>query len=305
MYFILIVNSNFLDGSSKNISFMLKTAHDSEMFRQLMQIHNVFIAESDVYREVLPEFEEMYREVGLDVTFGAQSYKLTVDQPYILLEDLSQRQFKNMNRLEGLDVEHTKAVLAKLALWHAASAVRVANKGPYKDSLREGFMKENCREMMKTMFQSMFDIFMECAKSYEGIDEAYEAMVACRATMMDDFMKVIEEEKREFCVLNHGDCWANNVMFQHDAFGNIRETYLVDFQTPRYGSPAQDLYYFLLSSTKYELKVKQFDYFIKFYHDCLVENLKLLNYSKKVPTLKDLHISLYKFGAWGKHNILN
>lgn len=103
----------------------------------------------------------------------------------------------------------------------------------------------------------------------------------------------------EFNVLNHGDCWSNNVMFQYDAFGKIKETYLIDYQLPKYGTPAQDLYYFLLSSTRYELKLSKFDYFIKYYHDHLCENLKLLNYPKKMPTLRDLHIMLYKYGIWG------
>lgn len=279
---------------------MMKTAHDSEIFRQMMQIHDVFVTESEIYREVIPEFEQMYREVGLEVTFGAKSYSLDVQSPYILLEDLSPRGFKNENRLEGLDMEHTKAVLNKLAQWHAASAVRVANKGPYKPELCMGFLKESAREMMRSMFEGLWSIFIECAKSYEGIDEYLGAMITAKDKFMEEFLRLAEDEKRDFCVLNHGDCWANNVMFQHDAFGKIKETYLVDFQTPRYGTPAQDLYYFLISSTKYELKTKQFDYFVKYYHDRLVEYLKLLNYSKKIISLKDLHILLYKYGMWGK-----
>uniref|UniRef100_A0A1I8PNS0 CHK kinase-like domain-containing protein n=1 Tax=Stomoxys calcitrans TaxID=35570 RepID=A0A1I8PNS0_STOCA len=295
----LIIEVELRDGSSKNMSYMLKTAHDSVYFRQMMQFHNVFAVESDVYREVLPEFEEMYREAGVEIKFGANSYDLTVEEPYILLEDLATRGFKNMNRLEGLDMEHVHAVLSKMAQWHAASAVRVANKGPYKQSLSSGFMKEGAREMMKAMFDGMFKIFLQCAKSFEGSEEYYETMNANSDKLVDDFIKLAEQEKKEFCVLNHGDCWSNNVMFQHDAFGKVKETYFVDFQGPRYGSPAQDLYYFLLSSAKYEIKIKNFDHFIKFYHDCLVRNLTLLNYSQKVPTLRDLHILLYKSGLWG------
>ncbi|XP_075148827.1 uncharacterized protein LOC142222531 [Haematobia irritans] len=295
----LVVDVELNDGSSKNISFMMKTAHDSEFFRQMMSFHNAFQVESDVYREILPEFEEMYKEAGVEVKFGAISYDLAVDHPYILLEDLSTRGFKNMNRLEGLDMDHIKAVLSKLAQWHAASAVRVANKGPYKETLDSGFIKEGARDMMKGMFDGMFKIFLQCAKSYAGVEEYWEAMNRNCEHMIDNFFKVAQEEKQGFCVLNHGDCWSNNVMFQHDDSGKIKETYFVDFQAPRYGSPAQDLYYFLLSSAHYDIKVKNFDYFIKFYHDCLVKNLTLLNYSKKVPTLKDLHIMMYQSGLWG------
>lgn len=102
--------------------------------------------------------------------------------------------------------------------------------------------------------------------------------------------------------MNHGDFWANNIMFQYDAFGKIKETYLVDYQIPKYGSPAQDLYYFLLSSAKFELKLKEFDFFIKIYYDNLVEHLRLLKYPKNIPKLNDIHAMLYKYGLWGKLN---
>lgn len=91
-------------------------------------------------------------------------------------------------------------------------------------------------------------------------------------------------------------------MFSHDSFGKIKEIYLVDFQLPKFGSVAQDLYYFLLSSTKFEDKLTKFDYYIKFYHENLVQNLQLLSYPKTVPSLRDLHLSLFKNGLWGKYN---
>ncbi|XP_013107724.2 uncharacterized protein LOC106087280 [Stomoxys calcitrans] len=287
------------DGSSKNVSLMLKTAFDIDIFKQMVQFHDIFTVESDVYKEVIPELEDMYRATGVEVKFGPNSYELTTDQPYILLEDLSTRGFKNMNRLEGLDQEHVLAALTKLAQWHAASAVRVANKGLYKTTIGREKMKEGAEVMLKGMFDNMFTPFLKCATSYEGVEDFYEAMKAKSENMVEHFIKQTESEKQGFCVLNHGDMWSNNVMFQHDAFGNIKETYFVDFQLPRYGSPVQDLYYFLLSSSKYEIKLASFDYFIKYYHDCLVQNLTLLNYSKKVPTLRDLHIMMYQGGIWG------
>jgi len=86
-------------------------------------------------------------------------------------------------------------------------------------------------------------------------------------------------------------------MFQYDAFGKIKEVYLVDYQLPKYGTVAQDLLYFLLSSTKLEDKLAKFDYYIKIYHDNLVEHLKILKYSKPIPSLRDIHLALFKYGC--------
>lgn len=115
--------------------------------------------------------------------------------------------------------------------------------------------------------------------------------------------RLLEDQKvnpREFNVLNHGDCWSNNIMFQYDAFGKIKNTLFIDFQVGKYGSPANDLYYFILSSANKEIKLKEFDYLIRFYYDNLIENLKLLQYHRPLPKLKNLHIALMNNGLAGK-----
>lgn len=93
-------------------------------------------------------------------------------------------------------------------------------------------------------------------------------------------------------------------MFQHDVDGNITETLLIDLQMSRYGPPAHDLLYLLLSSTCLENKLKYFDYFVQYYYEKLIENLKLLQYSKPLPRLNALHVSLFRNGDWGKLSTL-
>lgn len=105
----------------------------------------------------------------------------------------------------------------------------------------------------------------------------------------------------EFRCLNHGDFHCNNIMFQYDDKGEIKETKFIDLQASRYCSPAQDLIYFLLSSVSIELKLSKFDYFIHFYHKKLIDNLKLLQYSKPLPTLRSIHAAILNHGDWGNH----
>lgn len=287
------------DEKVKSISYMLKLAHDNEMFREFMKRHNIFDVERGMYLDVVPELENMYREAGIDVKFGAQCYKLPIDRNHVLLEDLCIRGFKNTNRLEGLDMEHTKCVLKKLAQWHAASATRVENKGRYDDIFTYGFFKEEQKEMMKNMNDMMGKTILKGVKLLSGNENYIESVEKLIPNITDELQKSAKIDPNEFNVLNHGDCWSNNVMFQYDAFGKIKETFLVDYQIAKYGTPAQDLFYFLISSTKLEIKLKQFEYLVKYYHDELIEHLQLLKYPKKLPTLKDIHSALYKHGIWG------
>ncbi|XP_065371975.1 uncharacterized protein LOC135963898 [Calliphora vicina] len=291
------------DLSTKSQSFMLKVNHDNEQLLEMMKGHDVFDMEKSMYDEIVPAFEKLYADVGVEVNFGAKSYNLSINKQYILLENLCPRGFRNANRLEGLDMEHTECVLIRLAQWHAASAVLVADKGPLEDKYIKGYFHEEGKDIMKHIFEGMGQNFIDCAKNYSNYNEYADDINSFNSKMFDELYATSKPNPNEFNVLNHGDCWSNNVMFQYDAFGKIKETYLIDFQMSKYGTPAQDLYYFLLSSTNYEIKIKHFDYFIKFYHDNLVEHLKLLNYSKQILSLTELHKMLFKYGVWGYSTI--
>lgn len=117
--------------------------------------------------------------------------------------------------------------------------------------------------------------------------------------MVDKNIQVSKVDPTEFNVLNHGDSWLNNIMFKHDDAGNIEDIYFVDYQVCKYGTPAQDLWYFIMSSTELDIKVEQFDYFIRYYHERLVENLKNLQYIGNVPELHELHQAMIKYGHIG------
>ncbi|XP_017079844.2 uncharacterized protein LOC108113679 [Drosophila eugracilis] len=288
------------DGKTKPVSYMVKLPHQLEMFQEMMKRTNIFDIERSMYNEVVPEMEALYKDAGVDITFGAKSYDLkNAKSDYVALEDLGIKGFKNANRLEGLDQAHTERVLQKLAQWHAASAVRVAIKGQYPDILLHGFFKEDTKPMMTEMMKGMGANFLKSCVTYEGYEVFIDKVKAIQPVYVDRVFESAKSDPNEFNALNHGDSWSNNIMFQYDAFGKIKEVYMVDYQLPRYGSVAQDLLYFLISSTKLEDKVSKFDYYIKVYHDNLVEHLKILKYSKTIPSLRDIHLSLFKHGFFG------
>ncbi|XP_037951186.1 uncharacterized protein LOC119681945 [Teleopsis dalmanni] len=294
------IEMELADEKTKTASYIMKVRHANLLFKDApVQEHNIFDIEADMYLNIVPQFERMYNEAGVQIKFGAQCYKLNTKEDYVLLEDLRPRDFKNANRLEGLDLEHTKATLKKLAQWHAASAVYVETIGKYDDKYLVGHFRPDFKGMMKQVTDGMAKSFLTCMKTYAGHEEYEDSVLKVAPKMVDELFKFSKIDASEFNVLNHGDCWSNNIMSQWDAFGKIKETYLVDYQIPKYGTPAQDLLYFLLSSTKLELKLSQFEYFIKYYYDNLIENLKLLKYNKPLPQLKEIHAILYKYGLWG------
>lgn len=167
---------------------MLKIPHQLDIPQMMAMQTNIFEAERSVYKLVVPEMEQLYRDVGVDVKFGAQAYELKgANSNYILLEDLAPQGFKNTNRLEGLDQVHTEAALRKLSQWHAASAVRVATKGAYSEILMTGFYKEENRLMMNDMNKHMAQTFVKCCATYEGNEDYIEKV----EVLIQNFLKYL------------------------------------------------------------------------------------------------------------------
>ncbi|XP_016952770.1 uncharacterized protein LOC108026364 [Drosophila biarmipes] len=288
------------DGKTRSVSYMVKLPHQLDVCKEMMKHTNIFEIERTVYTEVVAEMEELYKAAAVEVSFGAKIYDLkNAKSEYLALEDLCIRGFKNANRLEGLDQAHTERVLRKLAQWHAATALRVATKGQYPEIVLRGFFKEEIKALMNEMMNAMGQVFLKCCATYEGNEAYIDKVKALKPVVIDEVFKLGEVDPTDFNVLSHGDFWSNNIMFQYDEFGKIKEVFLVDYQGSKYGSVAQDLLNFLISSTKLEDKLSKFDYYIKVYHDNLAMHLRILKYPKPLPSLRDIHKVLLKNGLFG------
>lgn len=157
---------------------MLKLPHQLDNPQRMAMQSKIFETERIMYNLVVPEMETLYWDAGVDVVFGAKSYELKgAKSDYILLDDLTTKGFRNINRLEGLDQVHTEAALQKLSQWHAASAVGVAKRGPYPDNIMIGFYKEENRLLWNELIKSAAPAFVKCCATYEGNEDYIEKVV--------------------------------------------------------------------------------------------------------------------------------
>jgi len=156
---------------------MLKTPHDFELYREILKKNNMFVVERDVFLQVIPELENMYKDAGLEVKFGAKAYEIDAPDEYVLLQDLRPFGFKNVDRLEGLDMAHTKSVLKKMAQWHAASANRLHLKGPYTQHYLQPTYTDSMKDNIEQVAETLGKYFLKCLPLYEGYEEYSEAVV--------------------------------------------------------------------------------------------------------------------------------
>uniref|UniRef100_A0AAG5CU16 CHK kinase-like domain-containing protein n=1 Tax=Anopheles atroparvus TaxID=41427 RepID=A0AAG5CU16_ANOAO len=280
-----------LVGQRRTVSLIVKALPTMGLSEEMIISMNVFPKETAMYTEILPAFERLYRDRGVEVAFGPRCLKHCSDPTdIIVMEDLKDRDFRMANRREGLDLEHCQTLLRRLAQFHAASAVLRERNGPYDDKFKEGMYAEKNRNMFE-QFQKMQAAFMyDTLCSWPNNGKFYaELMKHWGMDMFDALLRITKPDSNKFNVLNHGDMWCNNMMFQYSEDEKINEIILVDFQMSMWCSPVIDLNYFIFSSVRADLKLSELDYLISYYHRHLSDNLTLLSYSGLRPSLQDLH----------------
>lgn len=156
---------------------MMKVPHETS---KIAESSNSQIVENETYLSVLPKFESLYKAKGLELSFAPRTYKFTESlkqEPklayVVLMDDLGQDGYNNVNRLEGLNFEQTKYVLKKIAQFHAAGAqcYRVHNETFSKELMQSVFGTSSKNlTAFATIFQSFQKSFLDTLKYHKNGD---------------------------------------------------------------------------------------------------------------------------------------
>ncbi|KAH8384021.1 hypothetical protein KR009_011742, partial [Drosophila setifemur] len=285
------------DGSTKHKTYIFKTMLAEDRGGKQIREGGIFDKELVMYETYLPAFEELYKSAGVELQLAPKCLHTEKRDNgiHFVFEDLGVKQFRNADRIRGLDLKHMKRSLQKLAEFHAAASVYAEQKGHYPEQFKEGFISKNSLTTVESGFLSkartyrkaMSEWGLEDEEKYiKGFPTARQYANMCKSNLNVD--------PQDFNTLTHGDFWSSNLMCNYLPNDEIDELIMVDFQLCKWGSPAQDLLFFITISAASEIKIKEFDFFIRIYWERLVECLKLLKYQKPLPKLRDLQASLYK-----------
>jgi thiamine kinase-like enzyme len=152
----------------------------------------------------------------------------------------------------------------------------------------------------------LYKIFLDTCKNLNTCDTIISKMKLWDLSKIFNSWYIVPEPmKCGFYVLNHGDNWINNLLFKLDSEGSAEDVKLIDYQFSYFGSPAGDLFYFLITSLADDVKAKHFDELIEYYHGELVSDLRKLNYSESIPTLDEIYQDLLEKRAFGNKIVSN
>ncbi|XP_053959825.1 uncharacterized protein LOC128864274 [Anastrepha ludens] len=291
------------NSSTTQKTYILKTMLDAENSGSAITKNmNMFPREEQTYTVFLPKFMQLYQAAGLKVHFGPSCIhtEQTTERMTLVMEDLKVSNYANSDRQKGLDMPHMTSVLQKLAKMHAASARNFELNGAYGELYQNTFFTEANRAIYIRLRTARDPLVKEAMREWplDGAED-YIKNFPSGEQLFEEGLRLNAIDPNEFNVLNHGDLWTNNIMFKHDAQGAIDDVLFVDFQSGKWGTPAIDLWFLIITSAAVDIKIKEFDRFIYIYHKQLNQSLRVLNYTKPLPTLKYLQMQMLKYGFWG------
>ncbi|KAJ8720712.1 hypothetical protein PYW08_006177 [Mythimna loreyi] len=274
-----------IEGENGKLTMIAKIAPSHEIVRRTLNAPLMFKNEHLMYREVLPKFLSLQKQAEVpeeDQLKFPKCYGTNVEAPneIILIEDLKPSGFKMQDRLASLSDECVKSILRNLAIFHSLSYV-LKNKEPetynyYKDNLGDMWGAIADRPPAELVYFSQVEnasINMLDDVEHQNVMRHKVSDLVTRAAKMTKF-----ENNSRYAVIQHGDCWTNNVMFKFDG-DSLQQSILIDYQVSKNSSPANDFLYLVFNCTDHETRVKSFYDWLDYYHSELDKSLS--NYGLK------------------------
>lgn len=223
---VKVVGDRQRDGVVLNetLHLMCKVAPQSKERRDAFQVDLSFEREIEMYTRVLPVLIDFQKERGLAPEDSFLSipkvYASDVDRVNeryaLIMEDLRSRNFVMWPKNAPVPLSHEKLLLTQLGRFHGVSFAlkdqRPAIFNEFK-TLSDNFVNVLEKGTMEGLVEGAFDRAIAVVK-----DETHKSIVV---DIRQNYLQLMKdslnaEESERFAVINHGDCWINNFLFQYD-----------------------------------------------------------------------------------------
>ncbi|XP_022176956.1 uncharacterized protein LOC111038240 [Myzus persicae] len=273
------------DESKYHVVIKLKLR--DEKMRVHFKIDIQFQNEIAMYDRVIPFLFECHRSIKGEVSdcpilprffFGRNKCGEFAEKDLIILENVAPLGFKLSKERLFIDYDHFVIALQALARFHGLSYI-AKHKDP--DHLRKIVMEirdtqfdKDGQWILKDNLLSKFgkrgaDRLLDRSGDLYRENEHFRRFNELTEDSNNSIRRALVP-REPFSVVCHGDFNRNNVLFRYEEELPV-DVLLFDFGTPRYGSPALDLSFFLYMNTTQSLRESRWDDLLNVYCSTLAE----------------------------------
>ncbi|XP_037896110.1 uncharacterized protein LOC119641470 [Glossina fuscipes] len=276
-------------------AFIVKSKLENELMAQLEDDFDIYQREKQYYAVISEEFEKLLNSVNENCFL--QPRVNYIDDRVIVMENLKLKGYNIKDVREGLDLNQCHLVIQKLAKFHALSMV-LYKKNPdifrYHLSANISENPSPLHDMYKKAILSTIEYCENSTELKQYVSKLKNFSEQIINKMIGVYSRNLEDR---LLVLNHGDLWINNIMF-NNAKDN-EDVLFIDFQEGFYGSPGIDWNYFIFSSWQLEVFQHHFEDLIMVYQLILSNFLRKFNYQGRIPNEKDIKLEIMSKGSHG------
>lgn len=290
------VNFDLIRNSEAGKFSVIVKDHPKGFTGMIAQKSRLFRREILSYKEILPQIEELLASIGDGTKLAPACYYTTESpEPFLILEDMEVSGYLNFEKHRLLNLEYSLPTIEKVAKVHACTAVMAAKDPKLMEFFTEPPISRNPE---RKDFLGFFPVNIRCVAEevaqWKGFEEIAEKLLKLSENVLQESVTMYDAHENGFRVFNICDLWINNLMFRVDENSEVQDVVLLDYQLAYYGSPATDLNYFLFGSLNENVRKVHFKFIVREYHKHLKTTLEKLNYSGKIPSLKDIHVDIIR-----------
>lgn len=253
LMFRLIIDFSINKKDVKTMSVVLKTLPllDVALEKLGSDHYNVQNKEMEMYNKIVPRMKELLEIAGESPNFAPQCYGIDLEHDVMVLEDLALSKFVMADRIKQLDLEHALLSLRLIARFHAASAFMVDENRKTFKLFNSGFFSRET-DAFHVLFESICDALVDEVATWDGYEYYAKKLPSVRRNLIEYSRRCFDCDDDDFLVLNHGDLWTTNLMYNYDENGRPTDAKIIDFQFSWVGSPTIDL---IVSSKRPQLMI--------------------------------------------------
>lgn len=182
--------------------------------------------EMEIFQNIFPPLKLILKSIDGDKNIFPEAIAIDRSKGVLILEDLNDKKFLMADRKVGLDLAHLKLGIKKLALMHGSSMVLMQQRPKAFQGFENGMFSRKTPAFSEFISTNL-DALAEEVSNWDGMTAYADKLHSLKSNLMENTQKVFDNDEGEIKTLIHGDLWVNNLMFNYNDDGSVKDCIIV------------------------------------------------------------------------------